>query len=958
MKNIGLLPTIATMMTIVFVSCGKLEDRINSLEQRISELEDTRIPSIDEQVTSIKKTIIELGKTDSGLKEYISSLEEKSSALEKELGKTNTALAEAQKTLREEMAVDKSELSENVDAAKSDVIAQLEAYKTLANEQLKTLSSAIDTLKIKDNELQQKITDLQAYVNSENNKMKDWATGTFATIEQQNAMAETVASIKTQLETLNTYTMNMDVRLTNRTEELSKSLSALDESTKQQISELAAHCNSSISTLKSELTESYTKLVASEISKLETSMQSWVNDKLSGYYTIEETDAKLSAMQSELNDRISSEKAYLVSLITNLEITTNKKISTNASLITSLRNDLSGVQQNVAENAGKLADDAILISQNTQAISGNSQKIADNTKDISAIQKLVETNQGLISDNAAKINEMQSLLKTLNDSGIKDYAETIVKNSKDITANASMISKNAAQIQSNFAAIVQNRSDIQKLKESIEQSRISITEAYTAAISKAINDYNGVITSKLAENIAQVEVKVQTINSELESIKTRISTLEDKVARLEEIVSQIASISYIPRYSDGIERVDYTRDALDIIPGDVTLRFDVHPASAASEIAANWESILSARAVYTWTKAGAAGDFVDLKVKSAAAENGILSVTVSTNGLNKEFMLGNLSASVALKLTSSAENIVSTYVRFEPSYTEEKQFIYYLLNNFDTDGDGGLELSAIEQTTELNISGMRISTLDGVLEKMPNLEMLDCSNNYLNSINLSKNVVINKLYCNNNNLTNLDTSNNPSLAELNCSNNKILYLDLSSNKSLFDVDFTDNKELIGIKSYGMDIDGVKWMIYNCGSTATASYGNLESVGASPDLTYDMASVSCPSGWRLPTKDELSSLASHYSELVSYKGVKGRWFSGSKVFSQNVNRIFLPVRVNSRNSKPLEKNGIYWSKTYSRSSGNYSYNYVLLLDIYNSKVEISDEYVKSRDCDARCVKIDG
>lgn len=83
MKSIGLFPTLAIMMTIVFVSCGKLEDRINSLEQRISELEDTRIPSIDEQVTSIKKTIIELEKTDSGLQGYISSLEERSSVLEK-----------------------------------------------------------------------------------------------------------------------------------------------------------------------------------------------------------------------------------------------------------------------------------------------------------------------------------------------------------------------------------------------------------------------------------------------------------------------------------------------------------------------------------------------------------------------------------------------------------------------------------------------------------------------------------------------------------------------------------------------------------------------------------------------------------------------------------------------------------------------------------------------------------
>lgn len=660
------------MMTIVFVSCGKLEDRINSLEQRISELEDTRIPSIDEQVTSIKKTIIDLGKTDSRLQEYISSLEEKSSALEKELGKTNAALTEAQKTLREEMAADKSELSENVDAAKSDVIAKLEEYKTLANEQLKTLDGAIDTLKIKDNELQQKITDLQAYVNSENNKMKDWATGTFATIEQQNAMAEIVASIKTQLETLNTYTMNMDVRLTNKTEELSKSLSALDESTKQQISELTAHCNSSISTLKSELTESYTKLVASEISKLETSMQSWVNDKLSGYYTIEETDAKLSAMQSELNDRISSEKAYLVSLITNLETTTNKKISTNASLITSLRNDLSGVQQNVAENAGKLADDAILISQNTQAISRNSQKIADNTNDISAIQKLVETNQGLIYDNAAKINEMQSLLKTLNDSGIKDYAETIVKNSNGISANASMISKNAAQIQSNFTAIVQNRSDIQKLKEELEQSRTSITEAYTAAISKAINDYNGVITSKLAENIATVNVRidneVKSINKTISDIQSEIKNIKDQIS---ELLDRIQSVVFIPQYEPGKSLMKKVQGQDN---GVAEFNYRVSPASQAAALAEHYKEVLSVNAVYADTKPIA---FEDLPIISCTAtSDGVLSLKVSGKNLSEDYFNRISHANASLVISDGRNTISTDYVKICALYYSDHTFIY------------------------------------------------------------------------------------------------------------------------------------------------------------------------------------------------------------------------------------------------------------------------------------------
>lgn len=149
--------------------------------------------------------------------------------------------------------------------------------------------------------------------------MRDWADATFATIAQQNALAETVAGIKAQFGTLNSYTQTLDVRLSNRTDELSKSLASLDESTRQQIGSLTEKINGDVSALRTELTDAYTKLVATELTKLETSMKSWVNERLAGYCTIEQTDAKLEAMKSELNGRIDTEKAYLTTLITNLE---------------------------------------------------------------------------------------------------------------------------------------------------------------------------------------------------------------------------------------------------------------------------------------------------------------------------------------------------------------------------------------------------------------------------------------------------------------------------------------------------------------------------------------------------------------------------------------------------------------------------------------------------------------
>ena len=931
MKISKLLPSLALVTAVIATSsCGKLEDRINSLEQRISELENTRIPSIDEQVASIKKTIGELEKTDAGLREYISALEEKQATLETELGKTNAALTEAQKTLREEMAADKTELSGSVDAAKADVIAQLEAYKTLINGELETLNGTIESLKAKDEELQKNAEELRSYVDSENGKVRDWADATFATIEQQNKLAETVASIKTQFETLNAYTINMDVRLTNKAEELSKSISALDESTSQQIGALTEKLGSDISALRTELTDAYTKLVATEITKLETSIKSWVNEQLSGYYTIEQADAKLDAMKAELEGRMDSDKTYLTTLITNLETVTNKKIAANTTLITGLRGDLTSLSQSVAENAGKIADDAILISQNTAAVSKNSTAIAANTKNLAAVKKLAEDNQKLIAENSEKLTEMQRLHNSLKDSGIEDYAETVIQNTKDIASNASLIAKNAAAIQSNATAIAQNASDIQNLSARLDATKSEIIESYTAAIAKAINDYDGTVTAKLASEIAKVEDKISGLKTEVESVKSRVTALEDRVARLEEIVSQITSISYIPRYADGAERVEYTRDALDIIPGDVTLRFDVHPASAASEIAANWESILSARAVYTFTKAGAS-DFVDLKIKGATAENGVLSVTVSGEGLNKDFILGNISASVNIKVTASGKNAVSDYVKFIPSFTEEQKFIYYLLNNFDTDGDGSLELTTVENGKELNVSGMGISTLAGVLDKMPNLEVLDCSKNNLSAIDLSKNELLTKLDCSNNGLSNLDLSQNSVIKELYCSTNKLQVLNLSYNPRLAIIDFTGN-ESISISQPGILIDGTYWSIFNIGATSTLSTGRQYSNNANSNAIEE----SCPNGWRLPTSTELTHLAAHYTGWIKVNGIEGRWLSGNIEYSASAQAIFLPKVDNG-----------YWSN----SLGNSGYGTYLNMSNY-----ITPQVVYAMgSCSVRCVK---
>lgn len=81
---------------------------------------------------------------------------------------------------------------------------------------------------------------------------------------------------------------------------------------------------------------------------------------------------------------------------------------------------------------------------------------------------------------------------------------------------------------------------------------------------------------------------------------------------------------------------------------------------------------------------------------------------------------------------------------------------------------------------------------------------------------------------------------------------------------------------------------------------------------------------CPSGWRVPTLREIDALGSNYSELVTYKGVRGRWFSGNTVYGSGVPAIFLPVAGYISNQGVAKHRqagnsydapeGLYWSST--------------------------------------------
>ncbi len=103
--------------------------------------------------------------------------------------------------------------------------------------------------------------------------------------------------------------------------------------------------------------------------------------------------------------------------------------------------------------------------------------------------------------------------------------------------------------------------------------------------------------------------------------------------------------------------------------------------------------------------------------------------------------------------------------------------------DLDTNEDLILSKSEIEQVVELNLNGLEISNLTGI-EYFTELRILDCCNNKLKTIDVSKNTKLIEFYCMSNELTALDVSALTNLENFWCVSNKLTSIDVSKNTKL------------------------------------------------------------------------------------------------------------------------------------------------------------------------------
>ena len=126
---------------------------------------------------------------------------------------------------------------------------------------------------------------------------------------------------------------------------------------------------------------------------------------------------------------------------------------------------------------------------------------------------------------------------------------------------------------------------------------------------------------------------------------------------------------------------------------------------------------------------------------------------------------------------------VSSGLSIDETNFPDANFRSYVLASFDSNGDEKLDDEEIANVKYINAPAKTISSLKGI-EYFTELLELNCDNNQLTSLDVSKNTKLVKLICSKNALTSLNTSHNPLLKKLDIYNNKITSIDVSQNTEL------------------------------------------------------------------------------------------------------------------------------------------------------------------------------
>ena len=581
-EKAGIWILLSLCLSVSF-GCTDYSPDLDEVEKRLDGIEDNRIASIDKQLKAINAAIPQLEKTDADLKKMIENLQTTADGLEKSIAENGknisdlkTDLEKAVEDLKNSDKADKEYVLDSLGKAKAVLLALLESEKTEMNGKLTSVNNTISDLQKKDAELEKKISDLKAYADKELKGAKDWLSATFMTLDQYNSIVEQLGGINGGIAGLKTSMANLETRLTKKYSEdlktaadgvkskLAGEVDGLNDRIDKEVSAITKAYTAAIAIFREEMDKWWSESLKKSIDDCETSMKSWVNSTLDGYWTIAQTKDSLKALNDDIENQLEAQKTFL---------------------------------------------------------------------------------NGLIEANAADI-------KALNDK-LKELDEAVKKNSDDIDA----------------------------VNKALGEAMDELTDAYTDAITKAISEFEGTFSEEIKTRIASVnnslETKNKAIESKVLSLEGSVSSLNDKLSEfLNASVSlRIQSVEWFPLSTDGKETLYYDKGDPDFPESEsykyikyIKFRFEVRPASEAANIT---EDLLSARLLYTKTRA-TAGEDVELDITDFSNSFGVITVTIDASKVDRAFIDGKIPASVAV----AVGNVSTEYVPLKAQALEDPVIRY------------------------------------------------------------------------------------------------------------------------------------------------------------------------------------------------------------------------------------------------------------------------------------------
>ncbi len=410
------------------------------------------------RLEEINATIAELRAADGNMSAQIEALEKEAEELEAKLNETNSKIDSV-----------KNELTETISTEKANILAELEAFKATVNGELDAIKAVLETLKAKDAELDGKIATLQEYVDTELKATEEWAKATFATLEQYNEVVATIATIKGAIEGLNESISALETRINEKiAKDIETACATLSADLQNAVKDVTEAYTSAIATAKNELTEAYTAALEDAISALETSMKEWVNEQLTAYSTIVDTEAKITALQSEMDGKLAAQKTYLEALVNAL----SSSVTTD---ITAIKKQIEEIEEAIAKNAEEieaLRDE--LAQQKAELIEAYT----------AAIAAAIAESEGKMSDKLAE--EIAAINERIDKSDIAAI-EALIANCK---ARMETAEADIAQLKSDVLQLQMDVEELQEITEKLLAQIQSITYIPTYDDGKATIDYH------------------------------------------------------------------------------------------------------------------------------------------------------------------------------------------------------------------------------------------------------------------------------------------------------------------------------------------------------------------------------------------------------------------------------------------------------------------------------------